>query len=79
MCSNWESPWQPFGSQAGTQSTEPHQPGQNTTFVTRFLLRQNEKMFIKHLGMVAASIEIIMLHIIISLNNNNSNKGDQNF
>ena len=23
----WESNWQPFGSQAGTQSTEPHQPG----------------------------------------------------
>ena len=24
---DWESNWQPFGSQAGTQSTEPHQPG----------------------------------------------------
>ena len=30
MCPNWESNWQPFGSQAGTQSTEPHQPGQET-------------------------------------------------
>ena len=28
-CPDWESKWQPFGSQAGTQSTEPHQPGQN--------------------------------------------------
>ena len=27
MCPDWESNWQPFGSQAGTQSTEPHQPG----------------------------------------------------
>ena len=29
MCPDWESNQQPFGSQAGTQSTEPHQPGQN--------------------------------------------------
>ena len=27
MCPDWESNWQPFGLQAGTQSTEPHQPG----------------------------------------------------
>ena len=26
-CCDWESEQQPFGSQAGTQSTEPHQPG----------------------------------------------------
>ena len=25
---DWESNQQPFGLQAGTQSTEPHQPGQ---------------------------------------------------
>ena len=29
MCPDWESNWRPFGSQAGTQSTEPHQPVQN--------------------------------------------------
>ena len=29
MCPHGESSWQPFGSQAGAQSTEPHQPGQN--------------------------------------------------
>ena len=28
MCPDWESNWQPFGLQAGYQSTEPHQPGQ---------------------------------------------------
>ena len=28
MCPDWELNWWPFGSQAGTQSTEPHQPGQ---------------------------------------------------
>ena len=26
---DWESKQLTFGSQAGTQSTEPHQPGQN--------------------------------------------------
>ena len=27
MCPDWGSNQQPFGSQAGAQSTEPHQPG----------------------------------------------------
>ena len=27
MCSDWKLTQQPFGSQASTQSTEPHQPG----------------------------------------------------
>ena len=27
ICPDWELNQQPFGSQAGTQSTEPHQPG----------------------------------------------------
>ena len=27
MCPDWESNWQPFGSQAGAAYTEPHQPG----------------------------------------------------
>ena len=27
LCSDWEAKWWPFGSQAGTQSTEPHQTG----------------------------------------------------
>ena len=29
MCPDWESNWQPFSLQAGAQSTEPHQPGQD--------------------------------------------------
>ena len=29
MCPDWESSWWPFGLQAGTQSTEPQQPGRN--------------------------------------------------
>ena len=34
MCPDWESNQQPFGSQAGTQSTEPHQPRLNFCSVT---------------------------------------------
>ena len=29
LCPDWESNQQPFGLQAGAQSTEPHQPGQH--------------------------------------------------
>ena len=29
ICPDWESNWRPLGFQAGTQSTEPHQPGLN--------------------------------------------------
>ena len=33
MCPDWESNQQPFGSQASTQSTEPHQRGQGEYFL----------------------------------------------
>ena len=36
MCPDWESNWQPFGSQAGTQSTEPHRPRLHLNFCTHF-------------------------------------------
>ena len=32
MCPDWESNQWPFGSQADTQSTEPHQPGMKLIF-----------------------------------------------
>ena len=32
MCPDWELNWRPFNSQSGTQSTEPHQPGQSSAF-----------------------------------------------
>ena len=32
MCPDWESNWQPFGSQVSAQSTEPHQPGQKSQY-----------------------------------------------
>ena len=38
MCPDWDSNRQPFGSQAGTQSIEPHQPGSDTCFFLFHLL-----------------------------------------
>ena len=32
MCPDWELNWQSFSSQAGAQSTEPHQPGHHLRF-----------------------------------------------
>ena len=32
MRPDWEANWQPLGSQAGAQSTEPHQPGPIESF-----------------------------------------------
>ena len=54
MCPDWESNLRPFGSQASTQSTEPHHPGliyflyigssiNNTPFLLQNLLLQNHK------------------------------------
>ena len=37
MCPDWESNQQPFGSQASTQSIEPHQPGHA---VLHFIIQQ---------------------------------------
>ena len=38
MCPAWESSQRPFGSQASTQSTEPHQPGPFCLFFKNWLL-----------------------------------------
>ena len=35
MCPDWESNWQPFGLQAGAQTTEMHQPGQKPLLSSR--------------------------------------------
>ena len=37
MCPCWESDQRPFGSQVGTQSTAPHQPGLENTFIRTWL------------------------------------------
>ena len=39
VCSGWESNQRPFGLQAGTQSTEPQQPGLEFIFVLGVRLR----------------------------------------
>ena len=36
MCSDWELNQQPFASQAGTQSTEPHSQGPGLVFMEHF-------------------------------------------
>ena len=41
MCPDWELNWRPFGSQASTQSTEPHPPG------LYLILEENVKMVSK--------------------------------
>ena len=35
MCPDWELTWQPFGSQTGTRSIEPHQPGHILEFLVK--------------------------------------------
>ena len=40
MCPDWELNWRPLDSKAGTQSSEPHQPG-----LSQFMLR-NELIYI---------------------------------
>ena len=44
VCPDWESTWRPFGSQAGTQSTEPHQPGPMSEFVGVFWIISLDKV-----------------------------------
>ena len=43
MCPDWESNQGPLGSQAGTQATEPHQPG---PFFLLFILILNTKVIL---------------------------------
>ena len=38
MCPDWEWNQQPFGSQAGAQSTEPHQLGLIITLITNIFI-----------------------------------------
>ena len=45
-CSDWELNWQPFGSQACTQSTEPHQPVQECCMFTSILFSLSQAILI---------------------------------
>ena len=42
---DWESNWQPFGSQASAQSTEPHQRGQGAHNLFRRIRYTHVKLF----------------------------------
>ena len=48
MCSDWESNQRPFGSQASTQSTEPHQPRFSGKGFNKFTFSQNKEKDIKY-------------------------------
>ena len=48
MCPNWESNGWPFSSQAGTQSTEPHQPGQKNNLFLFFKERKRNINLLFH-------------------------------
>ena len=37
MCPDWESNQRPFGSQAGAQSTQPHQPGKIQQYIKKII------------------------------------------
>ena len=47
MCPDWELNQKPFGSQAGTQFTEPHQPGKNNVLTgTKVKLEVGENVVV---------------------------------
>ena len=49
FCPNWKSNQQPFGSQASTQSTEPHQSGPSLDFKVRLLYHEKfQKVVLDH-------------------------------
>ena len=53
MCPEWESNQRPFGLQAGTQSTEPHQPGLKVLYessVSFLFLKKRFYLFILERG-----------------------------
>ena len=49
MCPDWETNQPPFGLQASTQSTEPHQPGPNDLWQYEKNITRKEKLFIKYI------------------------------
>ena len=64
MCPDWELNWQPFGLQAGTQSSEPYQPGLQTSiilisktrFMTKVFFSKNNQSFLKNEYMYGTNI-----------------------
>ena len=56
MCPNWESNQQPFGSQAGAQSPEPHWPEQNMKIL-------NVQLFVPKVKIQGKMIFINLAHM----------------
>ena len=48
MCPDWDSHQQPFGLQAGAQSTGPHQPGLISLFLRGEVIVYSLKVNLKH-------------------------------
>ena len=63
--SDWESNQPPFGSQAGAQSTEPHQPRQNIPF---FITNFSSFRMISNRDNLGLYFEIIIASISCFLN-----------
>ena len=55
MCPGWEVNQWPFGSQAGTQSTEPHQPG-----VTEHILYGLACLYPSHVDTPSQNLPLII-------------------
>ena len=61
VCTDWELNQQPFGSQAGTQSTEPHQPGHESIYILIFGLRFVTLFYcIQSLSMLSALFNVYL-------------------
>ena len=61
VCPDWESNRGPFVSQASTQSTEPHQRGQDDCPL--FLVLSNEKSWL--LCSIVTKLQYIILKMVI--------------
>ena len=64
ICPDWESNWQPFGLQASTQYTEPHQPGLFSSLELIFSQARRISAFFSHLN----SLNLCLHRIICGFN-----------
>ena len=68
MCPDWEFNQRPFGSQAGTQSTEPHQPGEICLLIFTIYSEHSEQLS-THLDIFSATSFLRMaLNMILGCN-----------
>ena len=65
MCPDWELNQRPFGLQASTQSTDPHQPGLVTSFELSFsssiLILTNISFTLSFLFLIVAQARLVLL------------------